>query len=44
MTKPAGNWPGRFNVRSLAMRKHRAILVPIVTIGRLRVKIVIKLR
>jgi hypothetical protein len=35
---------GRFNVRSLTMPKRRSILVLIVVIGRLRVKIIIKLR
>jgi hypothetical protein len=39
-----GIGPGRFNVRSLTMPKRRSILVLIVVIGRLRVKIIIKLR
>ena len=39
-----GIGPGRLNVRSLTMHNRRLILVLIVVIGRLRVKIIIKLR
>jgi hypothetical protein len=44
MTKPAGNSPGRLNVRRQRMPQHRFFLVLIVVIGPFKVKIILKRR